>query len=462
MRPATASPTPASDVRVTSALAATVAGGPQAVATKRPNILLINTDDQRFDTMKFMPKTVSWMKGAHVYDKFQVAIPSCCPSRADLISGRFPHNDGVRHQADALNLDMSATMEAYLRTAGYRTAMAGKFLNSWPPYQAPPSFDRYAYIKGGYDDFYAYQDGKRLHVKRTDAAPRNYSTTWLADQLRGTLKDFATQTPDKPWFAYYAPYAPHMNPKTGLATPEPKYAHADTGKCIRPNEADRSDKPAYVRWRSYNAAEYTAVCQSQIRTLFSVDDADDDIFKQLNASGQLANTLVIFTSDNGYLWGEHGLDSKFVPYLESVRVPMLLRWDGHVTAGVDHRLASTVDIAPTLLQAAGIKVPAGKPAMDGRSMFGAARASELTEYWYDAANSKVPTWAALYNGKMHYIESFDEKGQQTAREYYDLVADPAENTNLMHGAVSTQLAATVAALHRQLTAARTCKGTGCP
>ena len=150
--------------------------------------------------MGVLPKTRRWMAGGVTLPRFQVAIPSCCPSRADMLTGRYPHNNGVRLQGDAPNLDTTTILPYHLKRAGYRTAMAGKFLNSWPSRQAPPSFDRYAYIKGGYVDYYAYVDGQARHLVSADA-PRNYSTLWLGDQLRGHLRTFE-QTDDTPWFAW--------------------------------------------------------------------------------------------------------------------------------------------------------------------------------------------------------------------------------------------------------------------
>ena len=395
---------------------------------RRPNILLINTDDQRFDTMHLMPKTRQWFRTGVQLSRFQVAIPSCCPSRADMLSGRYPHNNGVLRQDDARKLDMKTIFPYYLKQAGYRTAMTGKFLLSWPTQSAPPSFDRYATIQGGYEDYYAYVDGRSEHLVRTNSQPRNYSTLWLGDKLRSYLREFERDD-DTPWFAYYAPQAPHNS--EGPAKPEPKYANADVGDCLAPNETDRSDKPEQVRWRDYSASRYRAICEGMSRALLSVDDVVDELFRQLEADGELANTLVIFTSDNGYLWGEHGLDSKFMPYLPAVRVPFLIRWDGQVRAGTDNRLGVNVDIAPTILEAAGVQVPANKPKLDGESLLRpSSRKTIFTEYFQDDANGPHWTWAATYDGQVHYVEYRKNNGG-TVREYYDLRSDPDENLNLL-------------------------------
>ncbi len=434
---------------------------PPAVAAEgpRPNILIVNTDDQRFDTMQYLPKTLQWMSGGKNYPNFQVAIPSCCPSRSDMFTGRYPHNNGVRLQSQAANLDMTTTWQYYLKQGGYSTAMAGKFLVSWPAKSAPPYFDRYSMIQGAYNDYYAYVNGQTKHLVRTDAAPRNYSTIWLGDQLRGYLHGFEAND-TKPWLAYYTPQAPHFVNPGGLAKPEPKYANAPVGACLQPNEADRSDKPAYVRWRTYDAAQYTQVCQAQIRTLFTVDDTMDEIFTQLQADGELSNTLVIFMSDNGYLWGEHGYDAKFVPYLPSVKVPLRIRWDGHVTAGTDNRLAVNVDVLPTVLQAAGVTIPAGKPAIDGESLLTPSHRTVIyTEYFRDLDNAKIWTWASLYDRHVHYIE-YTKPDNTKVREYYNTDSDPVENLNLLGDASSANNppASELNALAARLATLRTAAG----
>lgn len=413
-------------------------------ATK-PNILLINTDDQRWDTMRVMPKTMGWLSDARSFDRATVTIPSCCPSRASLFSGRYPHNDGVRHQDDAPNLDMSKTLPVLLRNGGYQTAMAGKYLNSWPLEKAPPGFDHYSAMHGGYQGFKTFDDGKLKWVN-------DYSTTWYAGRLRDWIRGFGGS--GKPWFAYYAPYAPHKP-----STPQSKYAKTDVGKCLQAGEADVKDKPNWINWSKSAPATSDALCHAQLRTLLSVDDGVNTLLSDLSARGQLKNTIVIYTSDNGYMWGEHNRSEKFVAYLPSVRVPLLVRWDGHVAKSTDHRMVAQHDFAPTLLKAAGLPVPS---TMDGRDLFGAARTGPvLSEYWLDTKNSKVPDWAALWDGKVHYIENYSGS-KVTFRELYHTDTDPNELTNVLYKSPASADAALGAQLHDQLTKARTCKATACP
>jgi arylsulfatase A-like enzyme len=446
------------------ACARAAADRPARPKVQPPNILLINTDDQRADTLDVMPKLRHWFASGRGFPRAQVNIPSCCPSRATLLSGRYTHNNGVRRQEEAALLNMEATLPAVLWRAGYATAMAGKFLNSWPLTAPPPFFDSYAAIHGGYDSFNVFQGdttmGGRFHRLHRDATnPTLYSTGWLAEQLGANLDAVHRRDPAKPWFAYYAPYAPHPP-----ATPDRPFAEQPMRGCLSPDETDRTDKPGYVKRSVYQASEYARLCADQLRTLISVDNAVDGLLRRINGYGPgvLDRTLVIFTSDNGYLWGEHGRTEKFAPYLPSVRVPLLMRWPaGHVTAGVDRRLASTVDIMPTVLEAAGIPVDADAPPLDGRSLLRPVAADHdvvYSEYWEDRINSWIPTWAASYDGRLHYVEYFDVNEQLTFRELYDVARDPTEDVNL---ALRDDMRTTVALLHRRLVAFRNCKGTTC-
>ena len=136
---------------------------------------------------------------------------------------------------------------------------------------------------------------------------------------------------------------------------------------------------------------------------------------------------MVFTSDNGYLWGEHNLTSKFVPYRKAVEVPLLIRWPGHVAAGaVDPRWVAHVDISPTLLAAAG--VTSTLTPMDGHDIFsgsGYVRPQAFTEYFLDESNGLGrPTWASIRSSTRQYTEYYDTAGAVTFREYYDMVNDP--------------------------------------
>src|SRR5918996_113082 len=183
-----------------------------ALVAGPPNVLVIVTDDQRTGTMVAMPKTLQWLgNGGVTFDQAYVTTPSCCPSRASIFSGRYVHNHGVRQQGLGSNLDQRTTLQRYLRDAGYRTAMAGKFLNRWPLDRPPPYFDRFAQANGGYYDQVWDVDG---WVRRVP----DYSTSFIGDRALEYLAGFERDDA-RPWFLYLAPFAPH-DPRV----PERRYA----------------------------------------------------------------------------------------------------------------------------------------------------------------------------------------------------------------------------------------------
>jgi N-acetylglucosamine-6-sulfatase len=440
-----------------------------AAAVTRPNILLYNLDDLRdafpgaIDPLSFMPKTRAWMADGRRYTRMFVADPSCCPSRAAMMTGRYPHNNGVQDQQDGPLFDGPHSMACYLRGAGYATYVAGKFLTTWPKTSLPPCFDRSTIMWGGYRGFGVRVDG----VAQTVAG---YSTTYLGNRGRQYLTTALSGT--APFLLYEAPQAPHWvainNPDgsvSRLAVPDTAYASADVGSCSGVPEADRSDKPAYVRTMNHTPAQAQVMCQSQLRAIMSADDQFAATMQLLSDRGVLDNTLVILSSDNGFMWGEHGRWEKFVPYEPSIRVPLMVRWPGHIAAGTNRtRLVSSLDLLPTMLQAAGIALPADAPRLDGESLLRATRRTSMySEYYVDGANPNIPSWRMVRTATTKYVHTYDAQGAVIAREYYDLAGDPAENTNVLGDATTTNdpPASTLTDLATRLDAFATCAGASC-
>jgi arylsulfatase A-like enzyme len=431
------------------------AAGPAATDGQpgRPNVLVMVTDDARAETLQVMPKTRAWLAdGGVTFTQGFATTPSCCPSRASILSGRYVHNHGVLRQRLGDRLDQRTTVASDLKGGGYHTAMAGKFLNRWPLRTPPPGFDRYALANGGYYDQLWAVDGDLRRVP-------TYSTTFIGDQALDYLEDFEGDD-TRPWFLYLAPFAPH-DPRV----PEPRYATASfpaldqVGGARPPLEG----APRYLRERNpVTAAEAAEVRTGQLRTLLSVDDMVDRVLRRLEATGELEDTLIFFLSDNGYGWGEHGRVGKFTPYTESIKVPFLVRWPGRLSAGtVDDRLVATVDIKPTVLAAAGIR-PSDGDTVDGRSLLDSRRERLLAEYWQDQANAPgIRDWAALRTAGWQYIENYHQPGASgTFREFYDLTRDPGMERNLL--ADDDPGNDPPAALAAELAAARACKGERCP
>jgi arylsulfatase A-like enzyme len=360
------------------------------------------------------------------------------------MTGQYPHNHGVRGNGDALQLDQSQTVQRYLHDAGYQTGLVGKFLNDWPVDQKPEDFDRAAVFDHGYLNTTWGIDGQVRTVKE-------YSTSFIRDQALADIRAFSAD-PSKPWYLYVATSAPH-----DPWLPEPKYANSPVPRFVRDpamRERDVSDKPPWVSGAQHLPLSKIDVNRaSQLRTLRSVDDMVQSLFAELGQLGEARNTLAIFLSDNGFLWGEHGLagdkgevefgtphliSGKRYPYLPSVRIPLLVRWPGHIRGGqVVDGFATTVDLAPTIMQAAGV-APPGDPPMDGSSLLTAgntgptaARRQAYMEYFTDPIYPDVPSWGSLLTHARHYIAWYDTDGRVIFREFYNLRKDPFELDNLL-------------------------------
>jgi arylsulfatase A-like enzyme len=431
---------------------------PAAQAVVRPNILVFLTDDQRSDSMDALPDTLSWFAdGGTFFPNGVVTTPLCCPSRGALLSGRYAHNTGLHTNTsveEVYAFNQSKTVEAYLQDAGYKTAIAGKFLNLWNLQDTPPYWDHYAIMNQAYNNPKMNIDGDySQHFGK-------YSTDLVGTETMVFLDDFEETDDSAPWFMYVAPFAPH-SPYT------PSAIYQDTPVASWPGnpavfESDRSDKPSWVSSATGTLASANAARTGQYRTLFSVDDVVQEVMSHLDTLGE-TNTLAFFLSDNGYTWSEHGINAnKRVPYSPSVHVPFYLRWPGHVAAGAtDDRIVAGIDVAPTALEAAGVALPSSPP-MDGLPILsGPTRHRILLEYWRSSDDAKWPSWSAKLTRTSEYIEWYDDDLQTiTFKEYYDLANDPWQLENLLHDGDTTN-DPDAKALSKALAVDRVCKASTC-
>jgi arylsulfatase A-like enzyme len=465
-------------VVATSFLLAALTGlwllGFSAVATaSQPNVLLIMTDDQRLDgTMAVMPKTRHWF-GSYgtAFPEGYVTTPLCCPGRAGFYSGRYAHNNGVYHNSSVGNLDSNATLQRYLHDAGYLTGLVGKFFNEWNLWLAPPFFDRYSMI-GGFEANYYPTVNDQGTIKSLAEPTPYYVTHFVKDRA----VDFITRSESddrRPWFLVVTPTAPHMP-----ATPEPKYVDApvpDQDRHESYYEADLTDKPDWLRQMRTLPENVEAIRKNQLRSLMSVDDMVDRIFTELVRRGEEQNTLAFFVSDNGFLWGEHTMRQKGQPYTEAIKVPFFGRWPSHRSllprGAIDDRIVANIDVAPTVMEATGTALPPDAPPMDGVSLLdrSSRRDRLLTEFYALGARSKViPPWASIRTPAYHYIEYYQEDGVTPlawsdgtpVREYYDLLNDPYEVTNLLHDGDPSNDPNT-SAIAIKLQRERLCSGSNC-
>jgi arylsulfatase A-like enzyme len=430
---------------------------PRAGPATRPNVLVILTDDQRpWGALGTEDSVASKIRDQGVrFTHAFATTPLCCPSRSSLLTGLYAHNHRVidnRRPLDRLERVDSMTIADALHDAGYATGMFGKYLNGWPNDVRPSGFDRFAITPDmTYDPALWNVNGR---VREVDA----YATTFIRRRSLSFL-DWAAGT-GKPWFAYITPMAPHLP-----ATPSVRYGDLPVGRFpLDPAiaERDRSDKPPYVQaQKPRRLSHWRVIRRRQLRTLASVDDLVEAVLARIRSMNQLSNTIIVYSSDNGFTWGEHGLDvgGKSVPYLPSVRVPLFIRWSGHIARRtVDPRLVALLDLAPTILHATGTPLP---HTMDGIDLLRTrtARTALLLEFW-TWKPFRVPTWAALVSPTYEYVRYYDERGRVTFREYYDLTTDRYQLTNLLHDGDPGN-DPHLRRLSLRLRALRTCAGRGC-
>ncbi len=412
-----------------------------------PNIVLIVTDDQRWDTLRYMP----WVRRHLIhhgttFENAFVVNPVCCPSRASILTGRYSHGTGVYTNRPPLGgvdaFDPSDTIATRLQAAGYRTALFGKYLNHYVGPEAPPGWDRWASFndRAANAPFFDYTMAVDGTVRRYGHARKDYSTDVLADHAERFID--ATKGP---FFLYLAPSAPHKP-----STPAPR----DRGSLhsLRPHrppsfgEADTSDKPAWVQAipeiASNREDRFDEFRLGQLESLGAVDDAVHRIVRTLRASGEIHDTLFVFTSDNGIQFGEHRLRGKEAPYEESIRVPMVVRYDAiRGRARDERRMVLNIDLAPTFADLAGVRLndPDGRsivPLLKDRSP--RWRSGFLIEH----VGGRIPTYCAVRTKRWKYVYYIDGE-----RELYDLKHDPYELEDL---AEDPTAADTTSRLHRRL------------
>ncbi len=429
-----------------------------AGGTQRPNVLIIVTDDQRTDSTMVMPQVQKWFQQlGTTYPNTYVGTPLCCPSRATIMTGRYAHNHGVVDNSAHFTLDQRTTLQYQLRRAGYRTAIVGKYFNGWPLHHKPQAFDRWSIFRSGYYNTKFSVEGKVRTIRR-------YSTDYIAKQSSRYLKGFENRDA-APWLMYVTPSAPHQP-----FTPSPEFASApvpewDPSPAVE--EEDRTDKPPYVRTQGADRLGAENLRADQLRTLMSVDLMVESVMAKLVELRELKRTLVFFLSDNGFFWAEHGLTDKRLPYTEAISVPFFARWPGHIPSGeIDRRLVSLVDLAPTVLQAAGVAPDPFLPQPDGRSLLETWDRDHIyTEYFPDNAAVSIGPWASIRTRTDQYAEYYySDDTTVEFREYYDLEDDPYQLRNLL-GDVSpgndpppTELQA----MALQLSNDRSCQGTSGP
>lgn len=430
-----------------------------------PNILLMVTDDQRSaGTLGVMDDTREWFgeNGTHFPNAF-ATTPLCCPSRSSIFTGQYAHNHGVKVNPAIPDLDPETLIQKHLQDAGYKTGFVGKYFNAWRIKDPLPHFDRFTFFtperrttrdEAAYLDMKFNADGKRGQV-------RQYSTHYIRDRAVSYLSDFEQQD-GRPWFVMVAPYAPHLP-----ATAEPKYERAPVPRFrLNPalKESETTDKSdVYPESELTDAKHSVDDRKAQLRSLMSVDDMVERFATTLECLGETRDTVAIFTSDNGYLWGEHGFSGKGKPYKESIAVPLLVRWTETGHPRIDRRMVANIDLAPTIAEVAGLP-QASMGFMDGESLTtsGEGREALLFEYW-SGEHRPMPGWASIRTNSFQYVEYETPEGEVVGRELYDLKKDPWQLENVLQDDDSGNdpSASRLRSLERRLRELRTCAGAAC-
>jgi arylsulfatase A-like enzyme len=470
-----------------------------------PNIIVILTDDMDYSLLPYMENVNHLIveQGATLTNYF-VTASICCASRASMFRGQYPHNTDVLENFPGFRRfyklnEEADTLAVWLKNAGYKTSLLGKYLNLYPidagrDYVPAGWTDWHAFIYQKnepdlYENYSMNENGKFVQYPKTPAA---YST----DVIKKDAVDFINESGKSPFFMLAAVYAPHgpgkFAKRHAKMFPDLKYPQKPSiGE-------DISDKPQIVQALASSASgevldagDSSFVYIKRARALQAVDELVKDIVQTLEQNGELDNTYIIFTSDNGFHIGEHNLPTgKGTAYEEDIHVPFVIRGPGIQPNSQVTRIAANIDIAPTVADMAGASISS---IVDGRSLLPLLKnqpvskwrkallvevgyseqpqSSELqnialkkaveeelvAEYpdtIYDDYFSKVEggSFRAIRAENFVYVEY--DNGEA---EYYDLIKDPYQLDNL-----AAQLDAdTLARLHAWLEELKTCSADNC-
>ncbi len=403
-----------------------------------PNFVLIQTDDQTLDGLyaafsaypgapktRAMPRTLDLIAGRGMtFNRYYVPYPLCCPSRVSLMTGRYSHNNGVKGNVQpnggyygfSFRAAASNNLATWLQGAGYRTIHVGKFLNGYgdEPYDqgtsVPPGWSSWNTVLKADTHHYFY--GYTLNVNGQLQGPFGDSGTWepreygvrddigcplapqnglpcfhITDKLTEIAANEMIATPaEQPFYVqldYTAPHGDFRRP----AGPEPTPRHYDWFYGARVphdrsegfDEGNVTDKPRFIRDAPHltptEKKVYRTYWQKQLDSLRDIDDGVQRVIDTLGYLGRLRNTYVIFTSDNGFFFGEHRLlGGKFLAYEPATHLPFLIRGPGIEPGSQTGELAANIDVAPTLLELAGATAT---KSLDGRSLVPYLRDPEL-------------------------------------------------------------------------------------
>ncbi|MGN6189454.1 MAG: sulfatase family protein [Conexibacter sp.] len=452
----------------------------------QPNIVFVLTDDLTSDLLPYMPNVRRLMARGTSFSNYFVTDSLCCPSRASILTGEYPHDTGIfrntgvdggflAFHARGLEADTYATN---LQRVGYRTALMGKYLNQYAPGRVrtavgapyvPPGWSDWSVAGNGYRGF-GYRLARTAGVERRGFRASDYLTNVLARQGLDFMG--ASVAAGAPFMLNVWTFAPHAP-----AIPAPRDAHRfPTLTAPRDpsfDEADLSDKPAWLRdHRALTDAEQARIDETfreRVRSVQAVDRMIGRLRRRLRALGVARNTYIVFSSDNGFHLGQHRLTpGKLTAYDPDVRVPLIVTGPGVPAGRTVDAMVENTDLCPTFAELAGAPPP---PNADGHSLVPLLRdsGSAAAADWRDAVliehhgnvdgagdpdlppagSGNPPSYEALRSRDALYVEYADGE-----RELYDLASDPFELQNLADQVPPERLAS----LSAQLATMASCHG----
>lgn len=336
---------------------------------QRPNIVFVLTDDLAEKDMRRLHGLQEVMGAAGTaFENAYVTYSLCCPSRATILRGQYPHNHQILSNTPPMGggdkfretgLDQS-TFATWLDAAGYQTAYIGKYFNGYDELYTPPGWDEWFAVLGS-PKYQQYNDnGAEVQVT-------GHSTDLFADETADFIRR-ASANPE-PFFAFVGTNAPH-NPPEVAERYQNRFSAVPLPKPPNFNEADVSDKPEWVRSRPLLSERRIDLMQNHHRerlaSMLSVEDLLRKTVATLEETGELDNTYIFFASDNGYHLGQHRLiGGKLTPYEEDISIPLMVRGPGVPTGQILSHQVLNNDLAPTFADLAGVPIP---DFVDGRSL----------------------------------------------------------------------------------------------
>ena len=447
-------------------------GVAQTTPPTEPNILFVLTDDMRASDLRYMPETRDLLADGGVeFTRAFVTDSLCCPSRATILRGQYAHNHRILSNRPPLGgfekfRDLkreNSTIATWLDKAGYDTMLIGKYFNGYDDTTyVPPGWDEWHGYLGDYVRSDTYRINENGNISSYERA-QVHDTDLFAHKAAGFLRRTAGGAP---FFMYLSTNAPHS---PALAAQRHRDLFTDVQLPVPPslNEADVSDKPAWMRntpeLTSEEVSKLRERHRQRLRSLQSVDEMVGRLVGVLEETGELSNTYIVFTSDNGLHLGEHRIVAKkWSAYEEALHVPLLMRGPG-IPEGVNRsQMALNNDLAPTFAAWAGVTPP---DYVDGRSLGpllstsppSSWRSAFLVEHWQDLNGdpyaATIPDYKAVRTGG--YLFAKYTSGE---RELYDLNNDPYELESLHNTAGNAELKRR---LSSRIDALRNCAADSC-